>query len=139
MFLFYQPKSEEDECLEVVGCSYGNETGVCEYTEAYDPDDCSDVHHIFEGMYESWSATGAGILILLMALFILCTCLYLIVKLLKSLLQGRVAVWLHATVNGNVPDIRCLRADGSRRPVLAAFLVILLRRGVCRDGTTATT
>ena len=102
---------DEDACAAIMG-SVDTTAAVCEYTEAYDPEDCSDVHYIFEGMYGSWSDTGAGILILFIALFILCLCLYLIVKLLKSLLQGRVAVWLHATVNGNVPDIRCLRADG---------------------------
>jgi sodium-dependent phosphate cotransporter len=104
----------DEEACEAVG------TDRCTYDEGYDPEDCSDVHYIFEGMYDSWSDTGAGILILFLALFILCLCLYLIVKLLKSLLQGRVAVWLHATVNGNVPDLRCLRADG--------------QEGCCKEG-----
>ncbi len=75
----------------------------CEYVEAYDPEDCSDVEYLFEGMYGTWSDTAAGWLILIIALFILCVCLMGIVKTLRSLLKGRVAVWLHATVNGDVP------------------------------------
>ena len=41
-----------------------------------------------------------GIVILIIAIFILCFCLYAMVRMLKSLLKGRVAVWLHGTVNG---------------------------------------
>ena len=107
----------EDACLAVAG-------DVCEYTEAYDPEDCSDVHYIFEGMYGSWSDGAAGTLILVLALFVLCTALYLIVKLLKSLLQGRIAIWLHSTVNGNVPDIRCQRADEQEGCCQAPGLVV---------------
>ena len=49
----------------------------------------------------------AGWIILLFALAILCTTLFVIVWTLKSLLKGRVAVWLHSSVNGNVPDLKC--------------------------------
>merc|ERR1711998_483575 len=37
---------------------------------------------------------------------ILCASLYLIVRSLKSLLKGRVAVVLYKTVNGDIPDIK---------------------------------
>jgi len=51
--------------------------------------------------------TPAGWIILVIALTILCTTLFLIVYTLKALLKGRIAVWLHKSVNGNVPDIKC--------------------------------
>ena len=50
---------------------------------------------------------AAGVIILIVALTILCVTLFLIVYTLKSLLKGRIAVWLHKSVNGNVPDIKC--------------------------------
>jgi sodium-dependent phosphate cotransporter len=37
---------------------------------------------------------------------VLCVCLATIVFLLKSILKGRIAVWLHRTVNADVPDIK---------------------------------
>ena len=50
---------------------------------------------------------AAGVIILIGSLIVLCICLVLIVKMLKSLLKGRIAVWLHRSVNGEVPDIKC--------------------------------
>merc|ERR1711998_24624 len=47
----------------------------------------------------------AGVIILIVALAILCITLFLIVYTLKSILKGRIAVWIHASVNGHVPDI----------------------------------
>ena len=78
----------------------------CEFMDSCDPEKDS-LHYLFEGMVGSWSDEAAGLLMLVLALTILCTCLYLIVLILRSILKGRVAVWLHAVVNGNVPDIRC--------------------------------
>eukprot|EP01043_Picozoa_sp_COSAG02_P021219 COSAG02_NODE_1073_length_14776_cov_6.711930_12_plen_596_part_00 len=107
----------------------------CEYTEAYDPEDCSDVKYMFEGMYGSWSDTAAGWLILIIALFILCVCLMGIVKTLRSLLKGRVAVWLHATVNGDVP------CGGVLGKELAGLLRILAGFGltICVQSSSITT
>jgi len=48
----------------------------------------------------------AGMIILIVALAVLCLGLFVIVWTLKSLLKGRVAVWLHKSVNGNVPDLK---------------------------------
>ena len=45
-------------------------------------------------------------LVLIGSLAVLCLCLMLVVTMLKSILKGRVAVWLHRTVNGEVPDLR---------------------------------
>ena len=96
----------DEACVAVMG-SVDATAAVCEYTEAYDPEDCKDVVYWFEGMYGSWSDTAAGWVVLIMALAILCLCLMGIVKTLKALLKGRVAVWLHATVNGDLPDLKC--------------------------------
>jgi len=49
---------------------------------------------------------AAGAIVLIGALTILCVTLFLIVATLKSLLKGRIAVWLHKSVNGNIPDIK---------------------------------
>ena len=98
---------DEDACIAIAGGIHGNATGVCEFTEAYDPEDCSDVHYMFEGFYGTWSDTATGWVVLVMALTVLCLCLMGIVKMLKLLLKGRVAVWLHATVNGDLPDVKC--------------------------------
>jgi hypothetical protein len=81
------------------------------------PGGSKNVSYLFDGMYGSWSDEHAGALMLFIALTILCVCLYLIVRTLKSLLRGRVAVWLHKTVNGQVPDLQLTavrREDGNR-------------------------
>merc|ERR1719197_1665309 len=49
---------------------------------------------------------AAGALILIMALIVLCVALFIVVATLKSLLKGRIAVWLHQSVNGNIPDLK---------------------------------
>jgi sodium-dependent phosphate cotransporter len=49
---------------------------------------------------------GMGILVLIVALLILTTMLFTVVYTLKSLLKGQIALWLHKSVNGNVPDIK---------------------------------
>ena len=55
----------------------------------------------------SMSDEETGILVLVLSLVALCLSLVCMVKLLKSILQGKVAVWLHQSVNGEVPDIKC--------------------------------
>jgi sodium-dependent phosphate cotransporter len=64
-----------------------------------------DTHYLFEGMYDTWSDEWAGIVMLIVALTILCSCLFGIVKILRSILKGRIAVWLHAVVNDDFPDM----------------------------------
>merc|ERR1719198_2389162 len=49
---------------------------------------------------------AAGWILLLLSLLVLCVCLALIVATLKSILKGRIAVWLHRTVNANIPDLK---------------------------------
>jgi len=48
----------------------------------------------------------AGAIVLVGALTIMCITLFLIVYTLKMLLKGRIAVWLHKSVNGDVPDVK---------------------------------
>lgn len=62
-------------------------------------------NHWFNGT--TMSDTDCGIIVLLGALFILCLTLYMIVRTLKSILQGQVAVLLHKSVNGTFQDKKC--------------------------------
>ena len=62
-------------------------------------------NHWFNGT--TMSDTDCGIIVLLGALFILCLTLYVIVRTLKSILQGQVAVLLHKSVNGTFQDKKC--------------------------------
>ena len=63
--------------------------------------------HLFGMGPDKLSDTAAGVIILTSALAILCISLFMIVYILKGLLKGRVAVMLHRSVNGDIPDIRC--------------------------------
>jgi solute carrier family 34 (sodium-dependent phosphate cotransporter) len=60
----------------------------------------------FWGQKSTMSDTMAGTIVLIFSLFTLCFCLYMIVKLLKSLLKGRIAVWMYKSVNGDFKDIK---------------------------------
>jgi sodium-dependent phosphate cotransporter len=68
----------------------------------------------------SMSDNEVGIMLLVLSLAVLCICLYMIVSLLKSMLKGRVAVWLHRSVNGEVPGC----------PFLAGYMAIFVGAGV---------
>jgi sodium-dependent phosphate cotransporter len=70
------------------------------------PDD--KVSYIFDGMYGNWSDSAAGTFMLFFSLTIMCITLYAIVALLRSLLKGRIAVWLHRVVNQDVPDLHTI-------------------------------
>jgi len=48
-----------------------------------------------------------GVVTLVLSLLVLCLSLYVIVLLLKSILKGHIALWLHKSVNGQVPDLMC--------------------------------
>lgn len=65
--------------------------------------------HLFGWGKDDMLDGTAGVIVLVLALGILCMTLFLIVYTLKSLLKGRIAVWLHRSVNGNVPDLKCGR------------------------------
>ena len=60
----------------------------------------------FWGQKSDMSDGMAGAIVLVFSLITLCICLYMIVKLLKSLLKGRIAVWMYKSVNGDFKDIK---------------------------------
>ena len=60
----------------------------------------------FWGQKSDMSDAMAGTIVLIFSLITLCVCLYMIVKLLKSLLKGRIAVWMYKSVNGDFKDIK---------------------------------
>jgi sodium-dependent phosphate cotransporter len=62
--------------------------------------------YFFDWTPETMSDSAAGIIVLISALTILCVTLFAIVWTLKSLLRGRVAVWLHKSVNGDIPNLK---------------------------------
>ena len=59
----------------------------------------------FWGQKSDMSDAMVGTIVLIFSLITLCFCLYMIVKLLKSLLKGRIAVWMYKSVNGDFKDI----------------------------------
>ena len=46
-----------------------------------------------------------GMIVLVGSLFLLCVCLAALVKLLKSILKGRIAMWMYQSVNGDFKDV----------------------------------
>merc|ERR1711998_52553 len=63
--------------------------------------------HLFGVGPEGLSDGAAGAIVLIGALAVLCVTLFVVVYTLRMLLKGRIAVWLHKSVNGQVPDIKC--------------------------------
>jgi len=62
--------------------------------------------YLFDWGPDDISDGAAGALVLTASLIVLCVSLFVIVWTLKSILKGRVAVWLHRSVNGNIPDLQ---------------------------------
>ncbi|KAI0242724.1 Sodium-dependent phosphate transport protein 2B [Lamellibrachia satsuma] len=62
-------------------------------------------HFLFEDLATKWSDSALGVLLLVLALGILCLCLILIVKLLHSLLQGKIASVLRRFINADFPGV----------------------------------
>ena len=92
-------------------------TSVTTLQTVYLEDECDEealdkggTHYIFEGFYPDDASAdgdvGKGFVILAMALTILCLCLYGVVKVLRSILKGRVAVIMHKVVNEDFPDVK---------------------------------
>merc|ERR1719326_1744783 len=63
--------------------------------------------HLFGAGPDRLSDGARGAIVLIGALTVLCVTLFLIVYTLKKLLKWRIAVWLHKSVNGHVPDLQC--------------------------------
>merc|ERR1711871_1124509 len=62
--------------------------------------------YLFDWGPDDISDGAAGALVLGASLAVLCISLFVIVYTLKSILKGRVAVWLHKSVNGDIPDLK---------------------------------
>ena len=96
--------------------------------------------HFLGFKHDQLSDGTAGVIILIVALTVLCVTLFLIVYTLKSILKGRIAVWLHKSVNGTVPD---LKLGGTTIPMgwLAGYLSILMGLGItiCVQSSSITT
>merc|ERR1719231_1057880 len=82
----------------------------------------------------------AGTILLIGSLSVLCITLFLIVYTLKKLLKGRIAVWLHKSVNGHCPDIKC---GGCTIPMgwVTGYVSLLVGLGVtiCVQSSSITT
>lgn len=74
-------------------------------------------------LFDSWSGSDTllGLIVLLGALTILCICLYVIIRLLKSILRGRIAVWLHASINGDIVSPIRVRISDEPNAVYRTF------------------
>ncbi len=70
-----------------------------------------------------------GIILLIISLILLCVSLFLTVKILHRLFRGRIAVWLHKTVNRDFPDIKI---GGLRIPtsIFAGYLAMAIGVGM---------
>jgi len=103
-------------------------------------EDARLLKHFFGWTPEDLSDGAAGAMVLIGALLVLCVTLYLIVWMLKSLLKGRVAVWLHRSVNGDVPD---LKIGGCTIPLrwLSGYLAMVagLLITICVQSSSITT
>ena len=53
-----------------------------------------------------WADWVIGLILLFIALFVLCTCLVLIVKILNSIFKGHIAVILKKFINADFPGIQ---------------------------------
>ena len=95
---------------KIIGIDKKLITKIAEGTVDSVDDSVPMIKHIFGD--KSYNENGKddvliGWIVLIISLAILCICLYTIVYLLKSILKGHIALWLHKGVNGQVPDIKC--------------------------------
>jgi len=101
-------------------------------------EDLKILKHFFKNT--TMDDTLAGIICLIAALATLCICITCIVYMLKKLLRGRIRVWLHKSVNGQVPDIKC---GGITIPMgwAAGYLAMLMGLGItiCVQSSSITT
>ena len=73
-----------------------------------------------------WSDTTVGVILLLIALFILCVCLVCIVKILHSLLRGQMAILIRKFVNANFPGC-CGYFTGYLAILIGAGMTVLVQ------------
>ena len=60
---------------------------------------------MFEHIANTWSDDVLGVVLLILALLMLCICLVLIVKLLHSVLRGKIALVLRHFINADFPGV----------------------------------
>ncbi|KAI0222245.1 Sodium-dependent phosphate transport protein 2B, partial [Lamellibrachia satsuma] len=60
---------------------------------------------LFEHIANTWSDDVLGVVLLVLALLMLCLCLVLIVKLLHSILRGKIALVLRHFINADFPGV----------------------------------
>ena len=118
---------------KIIGIDKKLITKIAEGKVDSDDDSVGMIKHIFGDT--SYKEDGKddvliGWIVLIISLTILCICLYTIVYLLKSILKGHIALWLHKGVNGQVPDIRC--GSSCRFPMgwMSGYLAMLVGLGL---------
>ena len=82
--------------------------------------------HISSKHRGGWSDAVIGVLLLLIALFLLCVCLIGIVKILHSLLKGQIAKWIRKFINANLPG-KLAYFTGYIALVIGAGITILVQ------------
>ncbi|XP_054582747.1 sodium-dependent phosphate transport protein 2C [Eptesicus fuscus] len=76
-------------------------SGACPRTDGSTPAEQLPCHHLFSGT--ALSDLAVGLILLAGSLLVLCSCLVLIVKLLNSLLRGRIAQAVRTVINADFP------------------------------------
>ena len=84
--------------ISLQNVTVGNVTTLKNVTTKVYSEPCEYIFHA-SGMSDS----SVGVIMLIIALFILCTCLVLIVKLLHSLLKGKLASIIRNSLNSDFP------------------------------------
>ncbi|CAK6433438.1 unnamed protein product [Pipistrellus nathusii] len=75
--------------------------GPCPETNGWTTAEQLPCHHLFSGT--ALSDLAVGLILLAGSLLVLCSCLVLVVKLLNSLLRGRIAQAVRAVINADFP------------------------------------
>ncbi|XP_013398891.1 sodium-dependent phosphate transport protein 2B [Lingula anatina] len=106
-------------------CTVTNST--CTWTYIYEKkDEKVDCNYLMFPLTKIWSDAAIGALVLVIALAILIFCLVCIVKLLHSLLRGKIAKIVKKTVNANFPGkLACL--TGYLAIIVGVIVTILVQ------------
>nr|XP_010350419.2 sodium-dependent phosphate transport protein 2C isoform X3 [Saimiri boliviensis boliviensis] len=85
------------------------DSGPCEDRNSTAPADRLPCHHLFAGT--ELTDLAVGFILLASSLLVLCSCLVLIVKLLNSVLRGRVAQAVKTVINAVPPGVGVISLD----------------------------
>ena len=129
---------------KIIGIDKKLITKIAEGKVDADDDSVGMIKHIFGDT--SYKEDGKddvliGWIVLAISLAIMCICLYTIVYLLKSILKGHIALWLHKGVNGQVPDIKCGETVTIPMGWAAGYLAMAVGLGltICVQSSSITT